>query len=232
MRGFIGFVALVVLALGAAPAFAQGEEGKKPAGKDQDKKEGKASGQDKKAEGDCDCPFKDVVGPHSKKHHEGEKEKSSDGVPPVKSPGGFVPDKKVEGDGECTCKKIAGPHTKKHHEKEKGYEKKPEKKGETKCGKDAGQVLDYYTKEGKQKAGDVEPKIKEHFTKNHPDGVCHCQCGHKDGKKGDKSEGKGGKPGEKGNNGVGNGLDPQPPGKPPVNDGPGTSPGNPGQKKR
>jgi hypothetical protein len=36
----------------------------------------------------------------------------------------------------------------------------------------------------------------------------------------------------KGNNGVGNGLDPQPPGNPPINDGPGTSPGNPGAKKR
>ena len=33
---------------------------------------------------------------------------------------------------------------------------------------------------------------------------------------------------EKGNNGVGNGLDPQPPGNPPINDGPGTGPGNPG----
>jgi hypothetical protein len=36
--------------------------------------------------------------------------------------------------------------------------------------------------------------------------------------------------GDKGNNGVGNGVDPQPPGNPPVNDGPGTSPGNPGNK--
>lgn len=35
---------------------------------------------------------------------------------------------------------------------------------------------------------------------------------------------------EKGNNGVGNGEDPQPPGNPPINDGPGTSPGNPGNK--
>ena len=34
----------------------------------------------------------------------------------------------------------------------------------------------------------------------------------------------------KGNNGVGNGLDPAPPGNPPENDGPGTSPGNPGRK--
>src|SRR6266581_2320166 len=32
----------------------------------------------------------------------------------------------------------------------------------------------------------------------------------------------------KGNNGVGTGVDPQPPGNPPVNDGPGTGPGNPG----
>jgi len=43
-----------------------------------------------------------------------------------------------------------------------------------------------------------------------------------------KSGGGGGRP--KGNNGVGNGEDPQPPGNPPINDGPGTSPGNPGNK--
>ena len=36
---------------------------------------------------------------------------------------------------------------------------------------------------------------------------------------------------EKGNNGVGNGLDPQPPGNPPVNDGLGTGPGNPGNNQ-
>ena len=34
----------------------------------------------------------------------------------------------------------------------------------------------------------------------------------------------------KGNNGVGNGIDPPPPGNPPVNDGPGTGPGNPGNR--
>jgi hypothetical protein len=39
------------------------------------------------------------------------------------------------------------------------------------------------------------------------------------------------KPGE-GNNGVGNGVDPQPPGNPPINDGPGTGPGNPGARSR
>lgn len=33
-----------------------------------------------------------------------------------------------------------------------------------------------------------------------------------------------------GNNGVGNGLDPQPPGNPPINDGPGTGPGHPGNR--
>ncbi len=50
--------------------------------------------------------------------------------------------------------------------------------------------------------------------------------------------GKGGGMGEdceptkklKGNNGVGNGLDPQPPGNPPINDGLGTGPGNPGNR--
>ncbi len=35
----------------------------------------------------------------------------------------------------------------------------------------------------------------------------------------------------KGNNGLGNGYDPQPPGNPPVNDGEGTSPGNPGNRR-
>ncbi|HKH03307.1 MAG TPA: hypothetical protein VKB08_21670 [Bradyrhizobium sp.] len=33
-----------------------------------------------------------------------------------------------------------------------------------------------------------------------------------------------------GNNGPGNGLDPQPPGDPRVNDGPGTEPGSPGNR--
>ena len=35
---------------------------------------------------------------------------------------------------------------------------------------------------------------------------------------------------EKGNNGVGNGIDPPPPGNPPINDGYGTSPGDPGNR--
>lgn len=39
-----------------------------------------------------------------------------------------------------------------------------------------------------------------------------------------------GSPNPHGNNGVGNGEDPQPSGNPPVNDGPGTGPGNPGNR--
>lgn len=37
---------------------------------------------------------------------------------------------------------------------------------------------------------------------------------------------------EKGNNGVGNSQDPQPPGNPPLNDGPASGSGNPGRKFR
>jgi hypothetical protein len=47
---------------------------------------------------------------------------------------------------------------------------------------------------------------------------------------GDDGDNGHGDKGSKGNNGLGNGEDPQPPGNPPVNDGPGTSPGNPGNK--
>ena len=47
-----------------------------------------------------------------------------------------------------------------------------------------------------------------------PSACCYCHPKH----------------GPKGNNGVGNGLDPQPPGNPPINDGPGTGPGNPGNR--
>ena len=39
-----------------------------------------------------------------------------------------------------------------------------------------------------------------------------------------------GNPRRRSNNGVGNGTDPQPPGNPPINDGPGTAPGNPGNR--
>lgn len=39
-----------------------------------------------------------------------------------------------------------------------------------------------------------------------------------------------GEPRWHGDNGVGNGIDPQPRGNPPINDGPGTGPGNPGNQ--
>ncbi len=55
------------------------------------------------------------------------------------------------------------------------------------------------------------------------DDCCHCRPSKPDGEKG-----RGDK--EHGNNGVGNGQDPQPPGKPPVNDDAGTGPGRPGNK--
>jgi hypothetical protein len=43
--------------------------------------------------------------------------------------------------------------------------------------------------------------------------------------------GRAARAGETGNNGVGNGPDFQPPGNPPINDGPGTSPGSPGNRR-
>ena len=61
-----------------------------------------------------------------------------------------------------------------------------------------------------------------------------AQCHQKDGGPGKKPQ-----PGQcvgqrpdkpKGNNGVGNGVDPQPPGNPPINDGPGARPGQPGNR--
>jgi hypothetical protein len=54
-------------------------------------------------------------------------------------------------------------------------------------------------------------------------------CGPCTGHEGGGGHGNGnGNGGGHGNNGVGNGIDPQPPGNPPVNDGHGTGPGNPG----
>ena len=86
-------------------------------------------------------------------------------------------------------------------------------------------------KDGKPpKHGDARP--------DHPDKkgqACECRC-HGDAPRppGDTESrpdhpGKG-KDRPKGNNGVGNGEDPQPPGNPPVNDGPGARPGKPGNR--
>jgi len=52
-----------------------------------------------------------------------------------------------------------------------------------------------------------------------------CDCGHDDEYSNDCDDSH-----QKGNNGLGNGQDPQPPGNPPVNDGPGTEPGDPGNR--
>jgi len=85
------------------------------------------------------------------------------------------------------------------------------------CGCDRDHFKQGLKKQGKNDQ-DCERETADHFKKNHPDGGdCHCSCDHSKG------------PG-KGNNGVGNGIDPQPPGNPPVNDGPGAGPGNPGSK--
>lgn len=64
--------------------------------------------------------------------------------------------------------------------------------------------------------------------KNHHDDDC---CRDDEGGKGGMGNGgKGNGNTYHGNNGVGNGIDPQPPGNPPVNDGSGTGPGDPGNK--
>lgn len=56
------------------------------------------------------------------------------------------------------------------------------------------------------------------------------ESGDDSGSNGNDSGPRGRKGGPKGNNGVGNGEDPQPPGNPPVNDGPGSGPGKPGNR--
>ena len=91
------------------------------------------------------------------------------------------------------------------------------------CGKGRGEVAEAMKKQGLG-GEDLEAFVNAHFKANHPEGPCHCSCGHE--KEGGKPKGKP----EKGNNGVGNGEDPQPPGKPPVNDGPGSKPGAPGNR--
>ena len=72
-------------------------------------------------------------------------------------------------------------------------------------------------------------QIKDHFREKHSDGGrCHCSCAHPEGDHDPSKDGE--KPRGKGNNGVGNGEDPQPPGNPPVNDGPGSGKGRPGNR--
>lgn len=113
--------------------------------------------------------------------------------------------KHPDGACHCTCS----------HEKEPGAAPKPPPRDGEACGKTPKQILESGPRID-------ENKVADHFKRHHPKGeACHCSCGH---------EKDGGKPKGKGNNGVGNGEDPQPPGKPPVNDGPGSKPGAPGNK--
>ena len=113
----------------------------------------------------------------------------------------------------CTCK---------HEAEDAAPRVKPPLKEGDACGRTVKQILESGPRVD-------ENKVAEHFKRHHAKGdACHCSCGH-DAPEG-KPKGKGDVRGEKGNNGVGNGQDPQPPGKPPVNDGPGSKPGNPDRK--
>ncbi|HLF94806.1 MAG TPA: hypothetical protein VJB14_15175 [Planctomycetota bacterium] len=175
-----------------------------------------------------------------------------------RDPGAYQEELKRKGLGRDECERNAKEHFRKHPDgvchctcshkdgrkaplekpaaRDGGGEKKPgvrdgdgEKKPERKCGRDPGAYQEDLKRRGFGK-DECEKNAKEHF-RSHPDGACHCTCNHEDEgrKEGGAKEG-GAKDGRKGNNGVGNGQDPPPPGKPPVNDGPGTRPGNPGNK--
>ena len=252
--------ALVALALLCTPGFAQ--DGKKPEGKNPDGK-----GQDgKHPDGKKDKGPKDGAVCGKSAHEVAEILKKKGGKEDV---GQHF--KAQHPDGVCHC--LCGhdkPDAKggdKPGAKEGGKDggpKPPPKKEAGPCGRNSGQMAEALAAKGFK--GDVDAHVADHF-KAHPDGLCHCSCGHdkpEGGKKKDgapscgvtikqavnetdakhfktqhpdgvchclcEHEGKGEK-GGKGNNGVGNGVDPQPPGKPPVNDGPGSSPGKPDRKK-
>ena len=56
---------------------------------------------------------------------------------------------------------------------------KEEKKPEAKCGKDLGASLDDLKKRKDVNREALEGITREHFKVFHPDGACHCECGHK-----------------------------------------------------
>ncbi len=212
---------LCVLALTAGPAFGHQEDGR------------------------CDC--KEIPKAHYKKDH-GQKD-----APPKKGEGSQDTPKKKEGPqdggdrkgppkeggGERKCGKSAATvydewikrkdvnakdleqnikeHFKQHVDgvchclcghNEGGAKKEGGGEGPPPIKKVGGGDAPPAKKEGPP--GEGKPKAKK----------CNCEKPH-DGECKDK---------EKGNNGVGNGEDPQPPGKPPVNDGPGSGKGKPGNK--
>lgn len=79
------------------------------------------------------------------------------------------------------------------------------------CGREH-TVADHKREMGQARDGEGPMKPRGERLRQKRGGECTCEKG------------------DRGNNGVGNGEDPQPPGNPPVNDGPGTGPGSPGRK--
>lgn len=141
-------------------------------------------------------------------HNEGgfKKEGGGDAPPPIKKvPGDAPPPVKKEGppgDVRPKVKKCVCEHA---HDGD--------------CKKEGGDAPPPVKKEG---GGDGGPPKKIGVPGDGGKPKQKCTCDHKhEGECKDK---------EKGNNGVGNGQDPQPPGKPPVNDGPGADKGKPGNK--
>jgi len=56
---------------------------------------------------------------------------------------------------------------------------KEDKKPEAKCGKDLGASLDELKKRKDVNREALEGITRDHFKVFHPDGACHCECGHK-----------------------------------------------------
>jgi hypothetical protein len=200
-------LAAAILALGAPTSWAQDKEEKK---KPKDRGDAPAGKDEKKGKAPCG------KGPHE--IAEEMKKNGLGGDDLDESVAKHFKAKHPDGPCHCTC----------GHEGEDGAgrpkpppkegdapaprAKQPPKDGDA-CGRTVKQIL------GEPRVD--ENKVAEHFKRHHPKGeACHCSCGH------DAPPRKG----EKGNNGVGNGEDPQPPGKAPVNDGPGDKPGAPGRK--
>jgi hypothetical protein len=207
--------ALVVMALSAAPLYAQ----------DDDrccKKHKKASPQKKHDDGD-----------KARKHDDGDKGRAPEPPrkPKVRKDEGGDDDRDSHRDCGLTpeqLKKILGHDGKDGKDLEeqiREHFKKFHPDGKCHCNCDHPKKGDDGEKHAKKGDDGDEHKKKP------------GSCDKDDEKKGDDKGGgddssdKGGKhKGSKGNNGVGNGQDPQPPGNPPQNDGAGTGKGNPGNK--
>jgi hypothetical protein len=172
-----------------------------PKEKEKEKRGGDAPRGDKKKDGDGAKPEKKHACGKSRADIAAEMKKNGlDGPDLEDSVAAHFKANHPDGPCHCTC----------GHDREEPAGPKPPLRDGDACGKTPKQILQSSPKID-------ENKVAEHFKKHHPKGeACHCNCGHA-------------KP-EKGNNGVGNGEDPQPPGKAPVNDGAGDKPGAPGRK--